>query len=265
MKREQKWHDIVEKQKEERERRKKLGLDDDKGPDHKKVVFDAAADATVDLKGSGYFRAKRYAADINRGLKILENIERGVTVFGSRFGDETQPDYQHARLLGKMLAESGNTVVTGGGPGIMEAANRGAFEAGGTSVGLKIHLPKMDEEPNEYTNLGVTFQYFFARKIALVAASKCFVFFPGGFGTLDELTEVLVLQQEKKTLPAPIFLVDSAFWIKFDNFIREALDRSGYINPGDMELYKITDDIGDVLEAVADIPKSSISSDNMVV
>lgn len=255
----QKWHDIVAQEKAKKERGKKLGLDPKKAK-KTRVIYDGS-DAQVDLSGSSYFRAKRYAADINRGLRVLENINKGVTVFGSRFGNETQPDYQHARLLGQLLARNGHTVVTGGGPGIMEAANRGAYEVGGTSVGLKIHLPRKDEEPNEYTNLGVTFQYFFARKVALVAASKCFVFFPGGFGTLDELTEVLVLQQEKKMTPAPIYLVDSAFWIKFDTFIKEALDRSGYINQGDLNLYKITDDIREIVSAMNDMPESLIKGD----
>lgn len=259
MKPTQKWSDVVAEEKRKKERNKKLGLDP-KTTKKTRVVYDGS-DALVGLKGSEYFRARRYAADINRGLKVLENINKGVTIFGSRFGDESQPDYQHARLLGQLLARGGHTVVTGGGPGIMEAANRGAFEAGGMSVGLNIHLPKMDEEPNVYTNLSVTFQYFFARKVALVAASKCFVFFPGGFGTLDELTEVLVLQQEKKMPPAPIFLVDSAFWVKFDNFIKEALDRSGYINQGDLDLYKITDDIREITSAMDEAPDTPIQGE----
>lgn len=256
MKPKQKWSDVVAQAKREQERGKKLGLDP-KTVKKTQVNYDGS-DTSVGLSGSGYFRAKRFSADINRGLKVLENISQGVTIFGSRFGNETNPDYQHARLLGQMLARGGHTVVTGGGPGIMEAANRGAFEVGGTSVGLRIHLPAMDEEPNEYANLSVTFEYFFARKIALVAASKCFVFFPGGFGTLDELTEILVLQQEKKMPPAPIFLVDSAFWTKFDSFMKDALDRSGYINPGDLNIYQITDDIRDIVAAVDGTPDSLI-------
>ena len=245
-------------EKREKERGKKLGFDT-KSVRKTQMIYDGG-DATVALKGSEYFRAKRYAADINRGLKVLENVNQGVTIFGSRFGDETQPDYQHARLLGQMLARSGHTVVTGGGPGIMEAANRGAFEAGGVSVGLKIQLPKeFDEKPNDYANVDVTFQYFFARKIALVNASKCFVFFPGGFGTLDELTEILVLQQEKKMPPAPIFLVDSAFWNKFHQFMEDALERSGYLNSGDLSIFKITDDIREVVDAVNNMPSNLIT------
>lgn len=259
MKPQKKWSDIVAEEKRKKERNKKLGLNP-KTNNKTQVIYDGG-DALVGLKGSEYFRARRYAADINRGLKVLENINKGVTIFGSRFGDETKSDYQHARLLGQMLARGGHTVVTGGGPGIMEAANRGAFEAGGTSVGLNIHLPAMDEEPNAYTNLSVTFQYFFARKVALVAASKCFVFFPGGFGTLDELTEVLVLQQEKKMPPSPIFLVDSVFWSKYDNFMKDALESNGYINPGDLDLYKITDDIREIISAMDKTPDTPIQGD----
>ena len=258
----QKWHEIVAERNQKSIREKKLGLSS-KPTQRTQVAYDGG-DAAVGLSGSGYFRAKRYAADINRGLKVLENINKGVTVFGSRFGDETQPDYQHARQLGQLLAQNGHTVVTGGGPGIMEAANRGAFEVGGTSVGLRIHLPKMDEEPNVYCNVDVTFQYFFARKISLVAASKCFVFFPGGFGTLDELTEVLVLLQEKKMLPSQIFLVDSAYWQKFDTFIREALDYSGYINPGDINLYTITDDINDIVKSLENSPNTTTGQEELI-
>jgi len=208
------------------------------------------------LKGSDYYRSMRYAADLNQGLKILEKHNQGVTVFGSRFPTEDEFEYGQARALGQQLASNGHTVVTGGGPGIMEAANRGAYEAGGVSLGLKIHLPKMSEAPNLYTTDSVMFRYFFARKVMLIAASKIFVFFPGGLGTLDELTEVLVLLQEKKIMQAPVFLVGSEYWRLLDQYLRLALDARGFLNPGDMDIYKIIDDI-DIVVTTANSMKSS--------
>jgi len=210
------------------------------------------------LKGSDYYRSLRYAKDLNQGLLILEKYTQGVTVFGSRFSGEGEFEYEQARELGRLLAVNQQTVVTGGGPGIMEAANRGAFEAGGVSLGLNIHLPMMDETPNTYTNDSVTFHYFFARKVMLVAASKMFVFFPGGFGTLDELTEVLVLLQEKKIMPAPVFLVGSKHWKPFDDYLRESLEARGFLNPGDLDIYKIVDDIEVIVNTAKAMPKNLI-------
>jgi uncharacterized protein (TIGR00730 family) len=203
------------------------------------------------LSGSDYFQSMRYAKDLNRGLKILENIKKGVTIFGSRFGQEGDQQYDKARLLGQLLARSGHTVISGGGPGIMEAVNRGAYESGGHSVGLKITLPGMDEPPNPYVTEEVTFEYFFARKAMLINAARAFVFFPGGFGTLDEFTEVLVLQQEHKMLPAPIYLVGVEYFTPVHNYFRDYVDARGYLTPGDLELYHITDDVVEVVKGIA--------------
>jgi uncharacterized protein (TIGR00730 family) len=201
----------------------------------------------------------RYAKDINQGLKILEKIPKGVTIFGSRFPEEGSAQYEQARLLGGLLAAQQHPVVTGGGPGIMEAANRGAYEAGGISVGLKIYLPNLDETPNNYVTDGITFRYFFARKNMLINASKIFVFFPGGFGTLDELTEVLVLLQEKKIPPAPIFMVGSQWWQALDAYFQQSLMAMGFLNPGDLNLYKITDDVNEIVAAADQIRGPEIS------
>ena len=204
------------------------------------------------LSGSDYFQSMRYAKDLNRGLKILEGIQKGVTVFGSRFGVEGDRQYDQARLLGRLLASTGHTVISGGGPGIMEASNRGAYESGGQSVGLKITLPGMDEPPNPYVNQEVTFEYFFARKAMLINAARAFVFFPGGYGTLDEFTEVLVLQQERKMLPAPIYLVGSDYYTPLHEYFRDYTDAQGFLTPGDLELYKITDDVNEVANGIAE-------------
>jgi len=202
------------------------------------------------LSGSDYFQSMCYAKDLDRGLKVLENIQKGVTVFGSRFGQEGDKYYDQARLLGQLLARNGFTIVSGGGPGIMEASNRGAYESGGQSVGLKITLPGMDEPPNPYVNKEVTFEYFFARKAMLINAARAFVFFPGGFGTLDEFTEVLVLQQEKKMLPSPIYLVGKDYYSPLDAYFRNYLEAQGYLTPGDIELYRLTDDINEVANGI---------------
>ncbi|GHU08533.1 cytokinin riboside 5'-monophosphate phosphoribohydrolase [Alphaproteobacteria bacterium] len=202
------------------------------------------------LGGADLFRAKRYANDINHGLEVLENVPKGVSIFGSRFGQEGEAEYDQVRVLGQILAGDGKVVVTGGGPGIMEAANRGAYETGGISVGLKIHLAaSFNEPPNPYLTHAATFQYFFARKIMLVNAANLFVFFPGGFGTMDEFTEVLVLLQEQKMPPTPIFLFGSQYWKPLNDFFARTMTERGFLNDGDLELYKITDDINDIVTA----------------
>jgi uncharacterized protein (TIGR00730 family) len=224
-----------------------------KRPDPKPMQMKTWDDTAYEfgLSGSDYFQSMRYAKDLNRGLKILESIKKGVTVFGSRFGNEGDEQYDKARLLGQLLARTGHSVISGGGPGIMEASNRGAYEAGGSSIGLKITLPGMDEPPNPYVTQEVTFEYFFARKAMLINAARAFVFFPGGFGTLDEFTEVLVLQQEHKMLPAPIYLVGVNYFTPLHNYFRDYVDASGYLTPGDLELYHITDNVAEVADGIA--------------
>ncbi|MDR3125500.1 MAG: TIGR00730 family Rossman fold protein [Candidatus Nomurabacteria bacterium] len=225
-----------------------------KRPEPKPVQLKTWDDTAYEfgLSGSDYFQSMRYAKDLNRGLKILEIIKKGVTIFGSRFGSEGDQQYDQARLLGRLLAKSGHTVISGGGPGIMEAVNRGAYEIGGHSVGLKITLPGMDEPPNPYVTEEVTFEYFFARKAMLINAARAFVFFPGGYGTLDEFTEVLVLQQEHKMLPAPIYLVGVDYFRPLHEYFRDYTDARGFLTPGDLELYTITDDVNVVAAGIAE-------------
>ena len=156
-------------------------------------------------------RSLKYAHDLGRGLKILRTFSQGVTVFGSARVPEDHRYYKLARELGRRLAENGHAVITGGGPGIMEGANRGAFEYGGRSVGLNITLDH-EQFPNPYLTDTMEFHYFFSRKVMLVMASKVFAFFPGGFGTLDELSEVMILEQEDKMPKQPVFLVGKSYW-----------------------------------------------------
>jgi uncharacterized protein (TIGR00730 family) len=193
-------------------------------------------------------RSLKYANDLGRGLKILRTFPQGVTVFGSARVPENSKYYKAARELGKKLAENGHTVVTGGGPGIMEAANRGAYEFGGRSVGLNITLDH-EQFPNPYLTDTMEFHYFFSRKVMLVMASKAFVFFPGGFGTLDELSEVMILEQEDKMPKQPIYLYGKKYWKPLYKVWEKRLLKEGMIKKKDLKLVKITDNINDIVKA----------------
>ena len=155
-----------------------------------------------ELESADYERAQAYAKDLLSGLKIVRTYPQGVTVFGSARIKETNKYYKQARELGRLLAENGHAVITGGGPGIMEAANRGSYEYGGRSIGLNITLSH-EQHPNPYLTDMLQFEYFFARKVMLAMSAKVYVFFPGGFGTMDEFSEVLILMQEKRCQQCP--------------------------------------------------------------
>lgn len=200
------------------------------------------------LEDEDVARALRYANDLGRGLKMLRTFAQGVTIFGSARTPETDKYYIKARELGKLLAENGHTVITGGGPGIMEAANRGAFEYGGRSVGLNITLDH-EQFPNPYLTDTMEFHYFFSRKVMLVMASKCYAFFPGGFGTMDELSEVIILEQEDKMPKMPIFLIGKSYFKPLYRYWERKLLSEGMIKPKDLELVRITDDVTEVVKA----------------
>ena len=193
-------------------------------------------------------RSLKYAHDLGRGLKILRTFSQGVTVFGSARVPEDHRYYKLARELGRRLAENGHAVITGGGPGIMEGANRGAFEYGGRSVGLNITLDH-EQFPNPYLTDTMEFHYFFSRKVMLVMASKVFAFFPGGFGTLDELSEVMILEQEDKMPKQPVFLVGKSYWKPLYKVWEKKLLAEGMIKAKDLKLVQLTDDIGDIVKA----------------
>lgn len=181
--------------------------------------------------------------EFSRGFELLGKYQSTVTVFGSaRFTEENQY-YQQARELGGKLAQNGFGVITGGGGGIMEAANRGAFEAGGTSLGFNITLPN-EQQLNPYVTESLAFQHFYARKVMLVFSATALVVFPGGYGTLDEMFEVITLVQTKKTPQVPIILIGTEFWKPLDEFIKSQLrDETATISAGDEKLYHITDDL----------------------
>lgn len=193
-------------------------------------------------------RAKAYAKDLEDGLKIIRTYPQGVTILGSARIKEDDFYYQKARELGGLLAQNGHTVITGGGPGIMEAANRGAYEYGGRSIGLNIELDH-EQHPNPYLTDSLDFRYFFARKVMLAMSGKVYAFFPGGLGTLDELSEIVILMQERKMPKMPVFFFGTDFWAPLDKFIRETLVPMKLVSEDDPKIYKITDDINDIVKA----------------
>ena len=163
-----------------------------------------------------------------------------VSVFGSARTKENDPLYADARQAGRLLAEANYGVITGGGPGIMEAASRGAFEAGGKSVGLNIELP-MEQQPNLYQTDSLTFRYFFVRKVCFLKYSAALIVYPGGFGTLDEMTEVLTMVQTEKINMVPIIFVGKEFWHGLVQWMKKTLVGENMIDPQDMELFKVVD------------------------
>ena len=195
-------------------------------------------------------RVTRMREELAMGFEALAGCERAIAVFGSSRTREGHPTYALAREVGRALGAAGFTVITGGGPGAMEAANRGARDAGARSIGLAIDLP-VQEPANDYLDLRLDFHYFFARKVMFVRYSGAFVVLPGGFGTLDELFEALTLIQTGKIRHFPVILVGSAFWGDLVDWLRDRLLAAGTISPSDVELVRVTDDPEEVVELVS--------------
>ena len=188
-------------------------------------------------------RVERIRREIEEGFQLLSSrLHKAVAVFGSARPGQEDPRYGIARTLGARLANEGYAVITGGGPGLMEAANRGAFECGGTSVGLGIELPH-EQALNPYLDVSMTFRYFFARTIMFVRYACAFVVLPGGFGTLDELFEALTLVQTGKIHEFPVVLVGTEHWAGLMSWIRAHLQDQGLIAPEDIRLLRCTDDL----------------------
>jgi uncharacterized protein (TIGR00730 family) len=197
------------------------------------------------------WRVLRIQSEFVYGINALSEVGAAVAVFGSaRVGDDS-PFYAEARALGRMLVEAGFAVITGGGPGVMEAANRGASEAGGLSVGCNIELP-FEQETNPYLNLSVNFRYFFVRKTMFVKYSNGFVIFPGGFGTLDELFEALTLVQTRKINRFPIVLYGSAYWNGLLDWVKGTQLEHGMISPEDLNLLILTDSVDEARDIMVD-------------
>jgi uncharacterized protein (TIGR00730 family) len=193
------------------------------------------------------------AEEFRTGFEAVDSIDRpAVTIFGSARVREDDPVYKQAEDVGRGLAEAGFAVVTGGGPGVMEAANRGAQEAGGLSVGFAIDLPH-EQKSNPYIDIGVTFKHFYARKTMLVKAAESFIMFPGGFGTLDELFESLTLIQTGKVLNFPVVLLGSEHWQGLLAWVQAQLLREGYIDEDDEDLLYVTDDPEEAVRIVVEM------------
>ncbi|MDQ3503353.1 MAG: TIGR00730 family Rossman fold protein [Actinomycetota bacterium] len=196
------------------------------------------------------WRVLRIQTEFVEGFGLLAELPRAVSVFGSARTSRDDPEYDMARRLGGALADAGWAVITGGGPGIMEATNRGASEAGGLSVGLGIELP-FEQSLNDWVDLGLEFRYFFARKTMFVKYAQAFIILPGGFGTMDELFEALTLVQTRKVNQFPVILMGAEFWAPLVTWLRDTLTPRGLISPEDLELFQVTDDVDDAVRRIA--------------
>ncbi len=194
-----------------------------------------------DLQLHESWRLFRIMGEFVEGVEALHDLGPAVSIFGSARINESDPVYQKARRLARMLAENGFAVITGGGGGVMEAANRGAAEANGRSAGLNIRLP-FEQKPNPFANLKLEFRYFFIRKVMFIKYASAYIVMPGGFGTLDELFEVVTLIQTKRIRPFPIVLVGSDHWEGLVEWIEQRLKAQGLISEDDMDLFEIMDD-----------------------
>jgi uncharacterized protein (TIGR00730 family) len=195
----------------------------------------------VDLEADDERRLERIHDEIDDAFQALREVEEGVSIFGSARIEEGHPWYELCRETAACLTHHGYTVITGGGPGLMEAANRGAAEAGGLSVGLNIELPR-EQHVNPYVNRSLQFHYFFARKLMFVRYARAFVIMPGGFGTLDEMFESLTLIQTERIQHFPTILVGSKFWNPLLEWIDLGLEDHNLISPGDKERLVVADE-----------------------
>src|SRR5690242_15664933 len=195
------------------------------------------------------WRVFRIMGEFVEGFDELATLTRGIAVFGSARTKPDDPDYHAAQETAALLSAQGFAVITGGGPGIMEAATRGAFEAGGLSIGCNIELP-FEQRPNPYQTLSLTFKYFFVRKMMFVKYSLAFIIFPGGFGTFDELFEALTLIQTRKIRNFPIVLFGSHYWSGLLDWFRAAVLPGGKISDVDMKMFHVTDSPAEVVEIV---------------
>ncbi|HEY6731014.1 MAG TPA: TIGR00730 family Rossman fold protein [Solirubrobacterales bacterium] len=202
-----------------------------------------------DIEADDEKRLDRIRTEIDTAFDALRDVEEGVSVFGSARIAENHPWYALTRETATCLTKHGYAVITGGGPGLMEAANRGAIEAGGESIGLNIELPH-EQQPNSYLTRSLQFHYFFARKLMFVRYARAFVIMPGGFGTLDELFEALTLIQTNRIQHFPVILVGSEFWAPLLEWIDRGLEDQGLISPGDKELLMVADEPEQVCEHV---------------
>ncbi|KKU68403.1 MAG: Lysine decarboxylase family protein [Parcubacteria group bacterium GW2011_GWA2_47_16] len=210
-------------------------------------------------------KVHRIDRELTEGFEFINKYEKSVTFFGSARFTENNPHYTRARELARKISELGYAILTGGGGGIMEGANRGAFEAGHESLGLNIRLLK-EQDLNPYITDSIEFNYFFVRKVAMSFAAEAYIFFPGGFGTMDELFEILTLIQTRKIRRIPIILVGSDYWNELHSFIKkEMFSKHRTIDVSDMDIYTITDNDEEIIEIIKKVPvKTVVSSHNQL-
>jgi uncharacterized protein (TIGR00730 family) len=195
------------------------------------------------------WRLFRIMAEFVDGFETLSKCHPAVTIFGStriKPGDEA---YRKAEQIGRLLAENGFSVITGGGPGVMEAANKGASAAGGKSIGLNIELPS-EQKPNPYANITLSFRYFFVRKVMFVKYAMAYIILPGGFGTMDELLESVTLIQTHKIKPFPVILVGSKYWKGLLDWIKEVVLKEGKISPADRDIFQLIDEPEEIIKTI---------------
>jgi uncharacterized protein (TIGR00730 family) len=195
------------------------------------------------------WRVLRIQSEFVEGFGLLAEVPRAVSVFGSARTKPDSAEYVIGEQLGAALARDGWAVITGGGPGAMEAVNKGASEAGGVSIGLGIELP-FEQRLNDWVDLGVNFRYFFVRKTMFVKYAQAFVVLPGGFGTMDELFEALTLVQTKKVTSFPVILYGKSYWGGLLDWLRESMLPNGMISPADLELIQVSDDVDEIVDIV---------------
>jgi uncharacterized protein (TIGR00730 family) len=197
------------------------------------------------------WRIFRIMAEFVDSFETLSQVGPAVTIFGSARVNPKDPGYKAAVELGRGLVQHNFAVITGGGPGIMEAANKGAAEGKGKSIGLNIELP-FEQKPNRYANVPIHFHYFFSRKVCFVKYSSGFVFLPGGFGTLDEFFEIITLVQTQRIPRFPLILFGRRYWMGLIRWMKTVLESNEFINPDDLELLTVTDDVQEAIDLVID-------------
>ena len=207
-------------------------------------------DMLDNFASSDVWRVFRIMAEFVEAFETLAKVGPAVSVFGSARTPKSDPSYKKARKIGQLLAEAGFGVITGGGPGIMEAANRGAKEAGGESIGLNIVLPQ-EQAPNPHVTLQMDFHYFFARKMMFLKYASSFVVFPGGFGTMDEFFESLTLIQTDKVSQFPVYLIGGDYWKGLLDWLNKDMLGAKCISPEDMNLFKAIDDEDEIVSDIS--------------
>lgn len=209
-----------------------------------------------DFKQQDTWRMFRIMAEFVDGFETLAQCNPAVSIFGSARVTPEHADYRMAETIARQLAREGFAIITGGGPGVMEAANKGAAEAGGRSVGLNIELP-MEQSPNPYSNIRVSFRYFFVRKVMFVKYASGFVILPGGFGTLDELFESITLIQTGKIRPFPVVLVGRAYWAGLVSWIRDVMMQDQKISAGDLALLRVVETAEEAIDVINEFAPSA--------